>query len=216
MPQIALQYDCFDDQVKIDRDAPVNVYDLTEQLVELARTLVREVAKAKLGDRLHQELGPLGSVGNRFREDFEAECPRCGSGVAYRKGGRPRAVEVPRLATVEVERPYLECRQCGRFYVPYAAGIPKRRRYGPEAMRRPIEATMETSYQRGAEAYSESPSEHTLWRLVNEGSPEATDEQVPLEAHAKAVRTPKKACVAALPRARKGLSIASDRSRGRA
>jgi YgiT-type zinc finger domain-containing protein len=198
--------------MEISGEAPANVYDLADQLVELAQALVGKVAEAKLTDRLREELGPRGRAGNCFGEDCGVECPRCGSGAAYRKGTRRRAVEVPRLGTVEVERPYLECRQCGRSYVPYEAGTPKRRRYGPGAMRRPIEATMETSYRRGAEAYPESPSERTLWRIVNEDLPETTEgttertteegfeesseEQAPLDADAEAVRAPERTCVA--------------------
>jgi hypothetical protein len=185
MPQVALHHDCFDVQMEISSEAPANVYDLADQLVKLARTLVGKVAEAKLTDRLRKELGPRGTAGNCFGEHCEVECPRCGSGTAYRKGFRSRTVEVRRLGAVEVDRPYLECRECGRSYVPYKAGAPERRRYGQEAMRRPIEATMETSYRRGAEAYPESPSERTLWRIVNEGPPE-TREDAPLEADAKA------------------------------
>ena len=204
MPQVALHHDSFDVQMQISSEAPTNVYDLADQLMELARTLVGKVAEAKLTDRLRKELGPRGTAGNRFEEACEVECPRCGSGAAYRKGTRPKAVEVPRLGTVEVERPYLECRQCGRSYVPYEAGAPERRRYGQEALRRPIEATMETSYRRGAEAYPESPSERTLWRIVNEGAPETTEEaseedskeDAPLEADAEAMRASERTCVA--------------------
>jgi len=200
MPQITLHHDCFDVQMEISGEAPANIYDLADQLVELARALAGKAAEAKLKGRLRKELGPRGTAGNGFGEDCEVECPRCGSGAAYRKGTRPRTVEVPRLGAVEVERPYLECRQCGRSYVPYEAGAPEQRRYGQESLRRPIEATMETSYRRGAEAYPESPSERTLWRIVNEGPPEATEEateeQAPLDADAEAVRVPERTCVA--------------------
>ena len=226
MPQVALHHDSFDVQMQISSEAPTNVYDLADQLVELARTLVGKVAEAKLTDRLRKELGPRGTAGNRFEEACEVECPRCGSGAAYRKGTRPKAVEVPRLGTVEVERPYLECRQCGRSYVPYEAGAPERRRYGQEALRRPIEATMETSYRRGAEAYPESPSERTLWRIVNEGAPETTEEaseedskeDAPLEADAEAMRASERTCVAdatrnSRPRGRRPAQPL-DRSRG--
>ncbi len=220
MPQITLHHDCFDVRMEISSEAPTDVYRLADQLVKLTRTLVGKAAKAKLADRLRKELGPRGASGNRFGESSEVECPRCGSGAAYRKGTRPRTVEVPRLGTVEVERPYLECRQCGRSYVPYEAGAPERRRYGQAALRRPIEATMETSYRRGAEASSdsstESPSARTLWRIVNEGPLEATEEdseeQVPLDADAEAVRAPERTCVAdatASPPVRKTPSIAS-------
>ena len=173
------------------------MYRLADQLVELARALVGKVAEAKLADRLWKQLGPSGTAGNCFGEDCGAECPRCGSEAAYRKGTRPRTVEVPRLGTVEVERPYLECCQCGRSYVPYEAGVPERRRYGQEALRRPIEATMETSYRRGAEAYPESPSARTLWRVVNEGPPPTSEEEGPLEADAETVgEAAEETCVA--------------------
>jgi len=196
MPQITLHHDCFDVQMEISKEAPANVYDLADQLLELARTLVGKATEARLADRLRRELGPRGRAGNCFGEGCGAECPRCGSGAAYRKGTRPRTVEVPRLGTVEVERPYLECRQCGRSYVPYEAGTPERGRYGQEALRRPIEATIETSYRRGAEAYPESPSERTLWRIVNEGLPPTAEEEGPLDADTEAVRAPERTCVA--------------------
>ena len=197
MPQITLHHGCFEVQMQIPAEAPTDVYRLADQLVELARALVGKVAEAKLADRLRKELGPRGTAGNCFGEDRGVECPRCGSGAAYRKGTRPRTVEVPRLGTVEVERPYLECRQCGRSYVPYEAGAPERRRYGQEALRRPIEATMETSYRRGAEAYPESPSARTLWRIVNEGPPPTPEEEeAPLDADAEALKDPERTCVA--------------------
>ena len=196
MPQITLHHGCFEVQMQITPEAPTDVYRLADQLVELARGLVGKVAEAQLADRLRKELGPPGTAGNCFGEDRGVECPRCGSGAAYRKGTRPRTVEVPRLGTVEVERPYLECRQCGRSYVPYEAGTPERRRYGQEALRRPIEATMETSYRRGAEAYPESPSERTLWRIVNEGPPPTAEEEGPLDADAEALKAPERTCVA--------------------
>jgi hypothetical protein len=195
MPQITLHHGCFEVQMQPAAEAPTDVYRLADQLVELARGLVGKVAEAKLADRLRRELGPRGKAGNCFGEDRGVECPGCGSGAAYRKGTRPRAVEVPRLGRVEVERPYLECRQCGRSQVPYEAGAPERRQYGQEALRRPIEAAMETSYRRGAEAYPESPSERTLWRIVNEGPPPTTKEE-PLDADAEALKAPEGTCVA--------------------
>jgi len=172
-------------------------FGLADQFVELARALVGKATEVQLADRLRKELGPCGKVGNGFEEDCEVECPRCGSGAAYRKGTRPRTMEVPRLGAVEVERPYLECRVCGRSYVPYEAGAPERCRYAQEALRRPIEATMETSYRRGAEAYPESPSARTLWRIVNEGPPPTPEEEeAPLDADAEALRGPERTCVA--------------------
>lgn len=185
MPQVKLHHDCFDVRMEISDEAPTNVYALANRLLELARALVGEVAKARLAARLREELGPRGKAGNCFDEDSGAGCPRCGSGAAYRKGFRQRTVEVRGLGPVDLERPYLECRECGRSYSPYTAGIPKRKRYAREAMRRPMEATVETSYRRGAEAYPESPSARTLWRIVREGPP-ATEAEGPLEADATA------------------------------
>ncbi|PSR02542.1 MAG: hypothetical protein BRD54_04970 [Bacteroidetes bacterium SW_8_64_56] len=196
MPQVTLHHGNFEVQMQISSEAPTDVFGLADQLVEFARVLVGKVTEARLADRLREELGPCGKAGNCFEEDCGVECPRCGSEAAYRKGTRPRTVEVPRLGTVEVERPYLECRQCGRSYAPYSAGAPERRRYGQEALRRPIEATMETSYRRGAEAYPESPSARTLWRIVNEGPPPTSEEEGPLDADAEALKAPERTCVA--------------------
>ena len=196
MPQVTLHHGNFEVQMQISSEAPTDVFGLADQLVEFARVLVGKVTEARLADRLREELGPCGKAGNCFEEDCGVECPRCGSEAAYRKGTRPRTVEVPRLGTVEVERPYLECRQCGRSYAPYSAGAPERRRYGQEALRRPIEATMETSYRRGAEAYPESPSARTLWRIVNGGPPPTSEEEGPLDADAEALKAPERTCVA--------------------
>jgi hypothetical protein len=52
-------------------------------------------------------------------------------------------------------------------------------------MRRPIEATLETSYRRGAEAYPESPSARTLWGLLRDGP---VGESFPLDADAEAAQ----------------------------
>ena len=196
MPQVTLHHGNFEVQMQISGEAPTDVFGLADQLVEFARVLVGKVTEARLADRLREELGPCGKAGNCFEEDCGVECPRCGSEAAYRKGTRPRTVEVPRLGTVEVERPYLECRQCGRSYAPYSAGAPERRRYGQEALRRPIEATMETSYRRGAEAYPESPSARTLWRIVNGGPPPTSEEEGPLDADEEALKAPERTCVA--------------------
>ena len=196
MPQVTLHHGNFEVQMQISGEAPTDVFGLADQLVEFARVLVGKVTEARLADRLREELGPCGKAGNCFEEDCGVECPRCGSEAAYRKGTRPGTVEVPRLGTVEVERPYLECRQCGRSYAPYSAGAPERRRYGQEALRRPIEATMETSYRRGAEAYPESPSARTLWRIVNGGPPPTSEEEGPLDADEEALKAPERTCVA--------------------
>ena len=172
MPQVDLHQGCFDVQIQIDGNAPADVHRLAGRLLKLVGSIVAEALKALLRARLREELGPRGQPGNRFGPGRETECPDCGSGAAYRKGVRTRTVEVRRLGPIEVERPYLECKRCGRSYTPYAGGVPKQRRYGRKALRRPMEATLETSYRRGAEAYPESPSASTLWRRVQEQSPE--------------------------------------------
>jgi len=174
MPQVDLQRGNLDVQIQISSEAPADVHVLADRLLELIGSLVAEVLKALLRARLREELGPCGQPGNRFGPGCEAECPDCGSGAAYRKGFRTRTVEVRRLGALEVERPYLECRKCGRSYAPYAGGVPEQRRYGRASLRRPMEAVMETSYRRGAEAYPESPSASTLWRRVQKQSPEGS------------------------------------------
>jgi len=55
---------------------------------------------------------------------------------------------------------------------------------------------METSYRRGAEAYPESPSARTLWRILNEGPPPTSEEEGPLDADAEALKAPERTCVA--------------------
>jgi len=174
MPQVQLHQGCFDVQIQIAGDAPADVHRLADRLLKLVGSIVAEALKALLRARLCEELGPRGQPGNRFGPDCEAECPGCGSGAAYRKGLRTRTVEVKRLGAIEVQRPYLECKRCGRSYTPYAGGVPEQRRYGREALRRPMEAALETSYRRGAEACPESPSASTLWRRVQEQSPEGS------------------------------------------
>ena len=172
MPQVEVQHGDFDVQTQVASEAPADIYALAERLVDLARTLVGEILEAQLKERLRKELGPRGQAGNRFPEESALECPDCRCGAAYRKGTRTRIVEAERLGTIEFERPYLECKSCGRSYVPYSGGSPERRRYGRQALKRPMEATLESSYRRGAEAYPESPSASTLWRWVQEQSPE--------------------------------------------
>ena len=174
MPQVQLHQGCFDVQIQIAGDAPADVHRLADRLLKLVGSIVAEALKALLRARLCEELGPRGQPGNRFGPDCEAECPGCGSGAAYRKGLRTRTVEVKRLGAIEVQRPYLECKRCGRSYTPYAGGVPEQRRYGRKALRRPMEAALETSYRRGAEACPESPSASTLWRRVQEQSPEGS------------------------------------------
>jgi hypothetical protein len=174
MPQVEIQQGDFDVQIRVASDAPADVYALADRIVELAGALVGEILEARLKERLRRELGPRGQAGNQFSEESAPECPDCRCAAAYRKGTRKRVVEVKRLGAVEFERPYLECKGCGRSYVPYSGGSPGRRRYGRQALKRPMEATLETSYRRGAEAYPESPSASTLWRRVQEQSPEGT------------------------------------------
>jgi hypothetical protein len=153
------------------------VFALADRLMDLAQRLVGAAVKAQLADRLRRQLGPRGQSGNRFDAEAAPACPDCGSGAAYRKGFRSRTVEVPRLGAVEFERPYLECRECGCSYAPYDAGAPGQKRYAEEALQRPIEAVLEMSYRRGAQAYPESPSERTLWRMLQGGPPQAEPPQ---------------------------------------
>jgi hypothetical protein len=180
MPQVQLQQGDFDAQIRVDSEAPADVYALADRIVGLAGALVRKILEAQFKERLRDELGPRGQAGNRLPKQNQVdgenapECPDCGCGAAYRKGTRKRVVEAKRLGEIEFDRPCLECKECGRSYVPYSAGSPGWRRYGRQALKRPMEATLETSYRRGAEAYPESPSASTLWRRVQEQSPEGT------------------------------------------
>jgi hypothetical protein len=139
------------------------------------KALLAAVIAAELAARLKRELGPCGQSGNRFEGTGGLACPDCGSGAANRKSWRDRIVEISRLGGVEVKHSYVKCRNCGRAFTPYDAGIPDQQCYGWEGLRRPLEATVETSYRRGEEAYSdsfrESPSRSTLWRRVQEQQP---------------------------------------------
>jgi hypothetical protein len=157
----------------MDRMGPadVNVLQVARRLLVQVKALLAVIVAAELRARLRRELGPRGRSGNRFDKPFGPSCPRCGSGAANRKSWRDRTVEVPRLGDVQIKRPYLTCRSCDRSFTPYDAGIPDQRRYGWESLRRPLEATVETSYRRGEEAYPESPSRSTLWRRVQERQP---------------------------------------------
>lgn len=173
MPQITVHPDHLDVHLQIGRTAStdVNVFQVAQQLLARFKALLAAVIAAELAARLKRELGPSGQSGNRFEGTGGLACPDCGSGAANRKSWRDRTVEIPRLGDVEIKRPYLRCRNCDRAYAPYDAGLPDQRRYGWEGLRRPLEATLETSYRRGEEAYPESPSRSTLWRRVQERQP---------------------------------------------
>ena len=177
MPQVKVHPDHLDVQLRIGRTAStdVNVFQVAQRLLVQFKALLAAVIAAELAARLKRELGQRGQSGNRFEKsggpEARAACPDCGSGAANRKSWRDRTVEIPRLGGVEIRRPYLTCRNCDRAYTPYDAGLPDQRRYGWEGLRRPMEATVETSYRRGEEAYPESPSASTLWRRVQEHQP---------------------------------------------
>ena len=173
MPQIKVHPDHLDVQLQVDRTAStgVNVFQVARRLLARFKALLAAVIAAELAARLKRELGPCGQSGNRFEGTGGLACPDCGSGAANRKSWRDRIVEIPRLGGVEIKRPYVKCRNCGRAFTPYDAGIPDQRRYGWEGLRRPLEATVETSYRCGEEAYPESPSRSTLWRRVQEQQP---------------------------------------------
>ena len=177
MPQIKVHPDHLDVQLQVDRTAStgVNVFQVARRLLARFKALLAAVIAAELAARLKRELGPCGQSGNRFEGTGGLACPDCGSGAANRKSWRDRIVEIPRLGGVEIKRPYVKGRNCGRAFTPCDAGIPDQRRYGWEGLRRPLEATVETSYRRGEEAYSdsfrESPSRSTLWRRVQEQQP---------------------------------------------
>ena len=50
MPQIILHHGCCEVRMQITGEAPTDVYRLADQLVDLARALVRKVAEAKLAE----------------------------------------------------------------------------------------------------------------------------------------------------------------------
>jgi len=178
MPQVEVHSDHLDVQFQIGRTAStdVNVFRVVHRLLAQVKALLALIVAAELRARLRRELGRSGQSGNRFEGAAAPSCPRCGSGAANRKSWRSRTVEIPRLGDAGIKRPYLTCRSCDRAFTPYDAGLPDQRRYGWEGLRRPLEATVETSYRRGAEAYPESPSASTLWRRVQEARPSALEE----------------------------------------
>lgn len=165
--------------------AEVNVFEVAHRLLAEVKALLAVIVAAELRACLRRELGPRGRAGNRFDGASAPSCPECGSGAANRKSWRDRTVEVPRLGDVQIKRPYLTCRSCDRSFTPYDAGLPDQRRYGWEGLQRPLEATVETSYRRGEEAYPESPSRSTLWRRVQELQPPLDRQSAPGEGGCK-------------------------------
>lgn len=137
-----------------------------EQLKELGVHVYTAMLERMLGNELGTRYG-------RSNVLLRKVCPSCGSREASRKGMRPRQVVIPRLGSLKVKRPYVECRDCGRSWAPYdeEMGLVARRRYHAPALMRPLLALCEMSYAKAARFYPESPSAMTLWRFVQSEQP---------------------------------------------
>lgn len=146
------------------------IYEFVARIWDQIIDWIARLYQALLTAYLIRELGSHGASGNSFTKHG---CPDCGSVAARRKGWRKRTVAIPQLGDLTFERPYVQCRDCGRSYAPFDRdiGIEPRSKYVGPALVRPLEAVCEVSYRRGAEAYPESPSAMTLWRRVMDHQP---------------------------------------------
>lgn len=146
------------------------IFEFAEWIWDRIIDWIARIYEAVLTAYLIRELGERGASENCFTEHG---CPDCGSVAARRKGRRERTIAIPQLGDLTFERPYVQCRDCGRSYAPFDRdiGLEPRSKYLGPALVRPLAAVCEVSYRRGAEAYPESPSAMTLWRRVMDHQP---------------------------------------------
>ena len=169
MPQLTLQSEQAEVHIRVE-SAPSsvpNVFALATQIQKWARRLFPALCRAWLQARLAEDLGPRYTREQAFAEGSH-RCPDCGGRRAKRKSWRSRKVALPRWGTLQIERPYLRCRSCGRSWAPYdqALGLEGKRTYHWQGLKRPIEQAVQTSYRRAAKAHPESPSSSTLHRRM--------------------------------------------------
>lgn len=174
MPNQALNVELRDDGkdvlLRIEGEELPSFFEWIEWMLTRLKELAPRLYEAQLRRQLARDLGARYEQSNAFGGK---SCPRCGSRRAIRKEWRGRTVEVPRLGGVRVRRPYVSCRDCGRSWAPYdeEMGLPRRRRYHPRSLHRPLLALRDMSYARAGRAYPESPSPMTLWRFVQQHRP---------------------------------------------
>jgi len=169
MPQLTLQSEQAEVHIRVEPDSRSipTVFALADQVQKLAKRLFPALCRAWLQARLAEDLGPRYTREQAFAEGSH-RCPDCGGRRAKRKSWRSRQVTLPRWGTLQIERPYLRCRNCGRSWTPYdqALGLEGKRTYHWQGLKRPIEQAVQTSYRRAAKAHPEAPSSSTLHRRM--------------------------------------------------
>lgn len=174
MPQLTLQNDHAEVHICIEptSSSVPTVFALAARMQMWVHRLFPVLCRAWLQARLADDLGARYERDQRFDAGV-AQCPECGSRRAKRKSWRSRQVAVPRWGTVQIERPYVRCRRCGRAWAPYdrALGLKKKRTYHRQGLKRPVEQAIQTSYRRAARAHPEAPSSSTLHRHMQKTPP---------------------------------------------
>lgn len=172
MPQATIHHDELEVQLTYHGDNIPDVISYARMLRKMLMALVRTTYRKLMEAKLKEELGKPYQQGNAFSAARHA-CPRCASKAANRHSFRSRQVAVPHLGKIQIERPLVRCRNCGRSYHPFdqEIGLEPYTTYTRRALGRPLEEVVHATYRKGATTFAESPSPMTLWRRVTREQP---------------------------------------------